>query len=213
MKKITLLVFSLIASLLLCSCNSSEPTVILFDSNTAGEITDNSKEWVTWKTESIGEDTEDYAHNPVDKDQQVLKAYYEGYIPPDADSSIYLGEMYWDSYSLSFDFFMGESCAVEFSMYSDYDYKASFILWSDGMLSKPPYGSYRESEIKGKDGKCFVPDLQTNVWNHIELKPINSKLVMFFNGKEMGEIYDLGDNPYGQFSLGGTMFKNIVAYC
>lgn len=98
-------------------------------------------------------------------------------------------------------------------MYSDYDYKASFILWSDGKLSKPPFGSYRESEIKGKDGEPFIPDLQANVWNHIELKPINSKLVMFFNGKEMGEIYDLGDNPYGQFSLGGTMFKNIVAYC
>lgn len=218
MKKISALIFSLIASLLLCSYNTSEPTLTIFDSNTVGEITDSSKEWVTWKTESIEEDTEDYNHTPIDKTQKVLKPCYndDAYLPPDADSSIYLGEKDWENYSLSFDFFMGESGSITFSVYLESDVKARFILWSDGRLSRPPAGSIKESEIKGGDGGPFIPDLDPNLWNSIELKPVNSKLVLFFNGEEMGEICDLEDDPYGRFSLSGEgndcMFKKITAY-
>ncbi len=223
MKKISPFIFSLIISLILCSCNSNNHTLTLFDSEASGNISDllkdSSREWITWKTEAVGRDTEDYTHTQIDKSQTVLKPCYNDDInvPPNADCSVYLGEKDWDNYSLSFDFFMGESSFISFSVYFEYDYKACFILWSDGKLSQPPSGSLKESEIKGKDGKPFIPDLDVNLWNNIELKPVNSKLVLFFNNEEMGEIYDLGDNPYGRFSLSGSgndcMFKNITAYC
>lgn len=219
MKKISPFIFSLIISLLFCSCNSNNQPLTLFDLEASGDIsdslTDSSREWVTWKTEAVGRDTEDYKHTPIDKTQRVLKPCYndDAFLPPDADCSVYLGEKDWDNYSLSFDFFMGESGSITFSVYLESDVKARFILWSDGRLSQPPAGSIKESEIKGRDGEPFIPDLDPDLWNSIELKPVNSKLVLFFNGEEKGEIYDLGDDPYGRFSLGGTMFKNIVAYC
>lgn len=134
MKKISPFIFSLIISLLFCSCNSNNQPLTLFDLEASGDIsdslTDSSREWVTWKTEAVGRDTEDYKHTPIDKTQKVLKPCYndDAFLPPDADCSVYLGEKDWDNYSLSFDFFMGESGSITFSVYLESDVKARFIL-------------------------------------------------------------------------------------
>lgn len=201
------------------SVSSYEPQdrTVLFELTASSEIKDkdptNPRDWVSWKAEPIGRKTANYMRNPVDENEIALKADYGFPVPPDADSAVYLGEEDMSDYSLSFDFLMGDSGSISFSVYFESDFKASFILWSDGRLSQPPAGSIAESEIKDEDGGPFISGFDTDLWNSIEIKPVNSKLVLTFNKKEVGEIYDLGDNPHrGRFSLGGGMFKNVTAY-
>ena len=148
----------------------------------------------------------------------LVRAETESPLPPGADyPCLMVGDSSWDNYSVSFDFLSENGGAVIFTCYSDTmnvmnnDSGGSANVWFsiDGngrvrYLTTDASGDKTLFEIKN------MPD--TAKWNTVSLKPVDNKLIMSFNGEEVGTLTELSEKSNGGFAISGDIgvaFKNI----
>lgn len=172
-----------------------------------------------WAVEPIGKQTDNYNGSAADENELVLKrTETERPVPPGADiPGLYFGGKDWESYTLSFDFMLGDADSISFSMYNDSLKIASdngctgfwFTIGADGFVR---YETVDDTKLSELSELPHTDKLDKAVWHAVKLIPSEGQLKISLDGKELGNLCDITDKEYGSFGLSandGAMFRNI----
>ena len=205
---------------------SNFSSVIISDlENENGTINvQNAAPWFPFELGYIGTQTFDYNGNEVDAQNIVIKFTdfdKEEGVPDGAGyPGMRIGEQSWSNYSLSFDFFMSKSEVISFAMYHETNITEApdffggeqfywFELKNNGRLA------YSTSFGHGWHWITKIDGFDPNVWNHIEVKPVNNELILYCNGVDYRAICELKGGEHGVVAIGGSvcsMFRNICTF-
>lgn len=135
------------------------------------------------------------------------------------------GNETWESYSLSFDFRLSEGSSVSFAPYIETNSDTSeaskqFESTNPWVLQITSSGElyYETMFDRGQHYIVQAPAVTEGFvkdgWNHVELTPNGTELMMKLNGSDIGKVADLSAGQRGWIGLGGLvgcMIDNIRA--
>ncbi len=159
-----------------------------------------------------------------DSDNSVLKCAAVNEDETICGNSIYtlaVGDPFWEDYTLSFEFRITEGAMISFAPYMETNVDTSedsqmFESANPWILTITSKGElwYETMFSRGTHSICALDGFVADGWNSVRLTPEGTKLMMSFNGAEIGAVAELADGASGRIGIGGTvglMIDNISA--
>lgn len=139
-------------------------------------------------------------------------------------NSIYtlaVGDPSWEAYSLSFEFRLTDGAQIRFAPYMETNADKSedsqmFESANQWILTITSEGELWYETMFDRGTHCIgaLDGFVADGWNSVQLTPEGTKLMMLFNGTEIGAVAELADGASGRIGIGGTvglMIDNISA--